>query len=115
MFSKLTEALRGARKAELMLMLALMAVLALALVTREDTVGATDLEKRLENALRNVEGAGNVQVVINEAEDGEIIGVLVVAEGAADISVKLDILSAVRTLMGVESKQIEIARMRGDP
>ena len=114
-FAKFTDELRGARRVELMVILALAAVLFLALLSydREDA-GTTDLETRLERALEAVKGAGDVRVMITENGDGGVVGVLVVAEGAGDISVRLDILYAVRTLMGIDSNQVEIAQMRGD-
>lgn len=112
MFAKFAEALRGARRVEIMAALAFMAALAMAVMSAGD--GDTELEKRLERALEAVKGAGEVQVMITTDSDGAVIGVLVVADGAEDISVRLDILHAVRTLMGVDSKQVEIARMRGN-
>jgi Flp pilus assembly pilin Flp len=114
-FAKLAEMLRGARRVELMVILALIAVLILASASYDRAdAGATALETRLERALEAVKGAGDVRVMITENGDGGVVGVLVVAEGAGDISVRLDIMYAVRTLMGIDADQVEIAQMRGD-
>ena len=114
-FVKISDMLRGARKAELFIVLALLAVLALAIVSsgRPKNEGTT-LEARLERTLEALDGAGDVRVMITEDADGGVTGVLVIAEGAGDISVRLDILQAVRTLMGIDANRIEIAQMRGD-
>lgn len=116
------------------------------------------LEKRLKAALAKVEGAGNVDVVINfessselvpatsediqsssSAEDDkytetrnekkgiatssggeavilredqpEVRGVIVVAQGAGDIGVRMNLLNAVKTLLNVEADKVEILKM----
>ena len=72
------------------------------------TQGATQLERRVAQALSQVEDAGRVRVLIGEGEDA---GVLVVAEGADDLSVALELAQAVKTLLGVENSRIQVLKM----
>lgn len=76
----------------------------------EDAYPPTQLEARLEAVLSRVEGAGRVKCMIRE-EEGVIAGVLIVAEGAKDISVRLCLQSAVCTLLGVENAKISVVEM----
>jgi hypothetical protein len=114
--SKLMDSLRGARKVEylaLILLIAL-AVLFWAQNRAPDTGASTELERRMESTLSRVAGAGDVRVMIAQAEDGSVTGVLIVAEGAEDIKVYLALADAAETLLGVDANDIEIARMRGN-
>lgn len=113
MFSKLTDALRGARKAELFVILAIAAILLLGLMKSSGDSQSGAMESRLSDTLEKIRGAGKVQVMINEDSQGNPVGILIVAEGAENISVRLEILKSVKTLMGVDADQIEITRMGG--
>lgn len=66
----------------------------------------TDAEKKLSSFLEQIEGAGNVNVLINYINDNKedgIASVIVVADGANNIAVKLDIFDAVRTALDVDA------------
>ena len=115
MFARFTDALRGARKSELLLILALLCAVTLIMYApRTDSGVVTGIERRMEHMLKKINGAGDVQVMITQNTSGETTGVLVVAEGASDIKVKLDILNAVKTLLCIDADKIEIIRMRGN-
>ncbi len=116
MLTKLMDGLRGARKVEYLalILLVALAVLFWAQNRAPETAASTDLERRLESTLSQVAGAGDVRVMIAQAEDGGVTGVLIVAEGADDMGVYLALAEAARTLLGVDAKSIEIARMRGN-
>lgn len=116
MLSKLKDGLRGARKVEYLalILLVALAVLFWAQNRTTDSGASTDLELRMESTLSQVAGAGDVKVMIAQAEDGRVTGVLIVAEGADDIGVYIALADAARTLLGVDAKDIEIARMRGN-
>ena len=94
--------------------------------TREDT-----LEGRLADALSQLEGAGSVEVVIyqeSRATDAsgatavfsalgastqqytQPSGVLVLAQGADDLRVRLEIARAVQALLGVPASNIEVLK-----
>jgi len=80
----------------------------------------TDLENRLSAILSKIEGAGNVSVMVtyqtdsvasasSEAEEGaEIKGVVIVADGAEDVRVRLDLIKAARTLLDVDADAIQV-------
>lgn len=61
-------------------------------------------EQRLSAALSSIEGAGKVEAMITEHKD-VVVGVIVIAEGADNITVRLKLLDAAATALGV-SKQI---------
>ncbi len=70
-----------------------------------------ELEDRLAGILSSIEGAGAVQVMIVRDEAGDITGAIVTARGAADISVRERLRSAVRTVLGIGMDQVEIFQM----
>ena len=115
--------LRGARHIEWVLLAAVLA--ALLLVTADapgaDVYESTSLERRMENVLSCIEGAGRVRVLVHSADaaafasqDGQAAGVLVVAEGAGNLKVNMELQRAVQALLGVEAEQIEILTMKED-
>lgn len=76
-----------------------------------DTPSNMDLEEsRLATVLSNIQGAGKVEVMISRNDD-IVTGVLVVAEGAKDISVLLKLLDATSTVMGVDKSIVEVYQM----
>ena len=115
------EKLRGVRPIEwVLLALLLAAAFLLTSAEPEDSVGSTALERRMESVLSMVEGAGRVRVLVNQAEtaaafsdqSAQAAGVLVVAEGAGDMKVNMELQRAVQALLGVEAGQIEILSMK---
>lgn len=85
---------------------------------------ATPLEQRLERVLSSVSGAGRVRVLVKESEaavaafgqspstaQAQVEGVLVVAEGAGDLRVSLELNRAVQALLGVDASAIEVLKM----
>ena len=112
----LKEKLRGARGLEWLLLLVAVCVAALALTRGGGDGGAakpTELEARLERVLSAVEGAGDVRAMVTE-EGGAVSGVVIVAAGAEDISVRLSLMQAARALLGIGLDQIEVIQMRRD-
>lgn len=77
---------------------------------KETADTSTPLELRLESVVGNIEGAGRVRAMIREDADG-IAGVLVVCEGAGDLTVRLRVQTAVCTLLGVENSRISVVEM----
>ncbi len=61
-------------------------------------------EQRLSAVLSSIDGAGTVEAMIT-SRDGDIVGVIVIAEGAESITVRLKLLDAAACALGV-SKQI---------
>lgn len=75
----------------------------------------TEIEYKLSNILSQIDGAGNVSVMVMtqnngeaENEDVNITSVIVVASGADDVNVKLNIIKAVQTLLKINSADIEV-------
>ena len=123
-FAALRRGFKGARGIEYLLIAVAVAVVGLTLMSgalpaQEDT--RTDLERRMERVLGDIDGAGDVRVMvaaeIDSAEKNPstqaVRGVLVVAEGAEDLRVYMEIQRAVHALLDVELSSIEIIGMRG--
>ena len=67
-------------------------------------------EIRLATVLSNIDGVGEVKTMITR-NGSEISGVLVIAEGAENISVMLKLLDATATVMGVDKSIVEVYQM----
>ena len=93
-------------------MLGALALLCLLLISgrRETDDVGTDTEKRMENVIRKMEGVGDCDVVIID-EHNQITGVLIVCEGAEDISVRIRVQNALGTLLGIENSKIGVVPM----
>lgn len=88
--------------------------------------GGTSLERRVEEVLGRIQGAGEVRVLINCGQEQalsawsmigvseparEITGVLIVAQGAGDPAVAARLARAVGTVLQVEQSAICIMHM----
>lgn len=69
----------------------------------------TEEEKRLCQILSAIEGVGKTSVVINS--EGENVGVVVVCEGANSLTIRSEIISAVRLATGATGENIVIYKM----
>lgn len=87
--------------------------------------GNFDEEKRLEDILSEIEGVGEVSVMMcltqnsryeeqsvfsnsEETDREKVAGVLVVADGASDAAVREKIVRATKAVLGVDSHKIEV-------
>lgn len=77
----------------------------------ETSSSMDDEEERLASILGGIEGAGRVETMITRRDD-EVVGVLVIAEGADDISVMLRLLEATTTAMGVDKHIVSVYTMK---
>lgn len=75
--------------------------------TQVSTVTQTEEETRLSNILSNIEGAGEVQTMITKS-DGQIVGVLVIADGAKNPMVRLRLLQASASALGISEDVISV-------
>ena len=100
--------------------------------TPAPTDGGRDaLEERLARVLSSMEGAGQVEVVIHYSvparqvsgwldgtsqveTQGEPIGVVVVAEGAGNVQVRLELARAVQTLLRLDADAVEVFKLGGE-
>ena len=74
--------------------------------TAVSTVMTTD-EQRLSAILSNIDGAGKVETMITKQGD-TVMGVLVIADGASDILVRVRLIEAAATALGVEKKVVNV-------
>lgn len=65
------------------------------------------LEARLAAVLSQIAGAGEVQVLVTE-EDGGICGVLIVADGAQELTVRTELMRAAMTALDVPASSVEV-------
>jgi hypothetical protein len=118
-------ALKGAKRMEWILLLAVAAALILVMTSRSAPEGGrTTLEARMEAVLSQVQGAGRVRVLVSEGEGDaqafsqenlqSVRGVVIVADGADDIRVALELSAAARALTGVDAERIQVQKMEGD-
>lgn len=99
----------------LLLALAAAIVLCLALGTMEaSTPSATSQEVRLSRVLSSMSGAGQVEVAVFYQDESTLpCGAVVVAQGADDVTVRLQLSRAVCTLLGLEPAQVEVFKLGG--
>lgn len=126
-FSRAFEFFRGARRIEWLILLA---AAVMVLVITSGNVSApqtqpegTELERRLASVLSSVEGAGRVKVLIYEKTaaqsaygaqgDVTVGGVVIVADGAKDVRVSLELQRAAKAFLGIELQDIEVLSMDG--
>lgn len=83
-------------------------------LTEGTSTARTDEEARLARVLSAMAGAGDVEVaVFYQEEDALPCGAVVVAQGADDVAVRLQLTRAVCTLLGLESSQVDVFKLGG--
>ncbi len=77
---------------------------------QETKVGITynDQETKLAYMLQNINGVGETEVLLTYDKSGDIVGVLVFAEGASDPAVRLQIKRALQTAIVMKNENIRI-------
>ena len=94
-------------------------LLCLVLGSMETSSTRSREEARLEQVLSAMEGAGTVEVMLyyEAASDGQTAtvpsGAVLVADGAADIAVRLRLTRAVTTLLGLDASRVEVFERKG--
>ena len=68
----------------------------------------TDMEKRLENLLRQMQGVGEVHTMITYRDDNRVEGIVIIADGGGDAVVVRNITEVVRALFDVDSHKIKV-------
>lgn len=71
-----------------------------------DGSSATE-EDRISRVLSSIAGAGQVNVAVYY-EDSLPCGAVVVADGAGDVAVEIQLVSAVKTLLGIGQERIAV-------
>lgn len=67
----------------------------------------TEEETRLSSVLSQIEGAGEVSAMITKSGE-EVLGVIVIASGAKDITVRLRLVDATATALGVDKNIVSV-------
>ena len=104
------ERLRSARKIEIFAAIVIVSLIALQGLNGWSAPESekSELELRLESILSRIDGAGQVDAMITQREDGGITGVVVLADGIADVQTYLNVQRAVQTLLDIDLAQIQI-------
>ena len=107
----------------LLVLLCCAAALVLLPLGEKSTAGMTEEEQRVSATLSKIAGAGDVRVSIYYAQEASAfgggsrtpVGAVIVAEGAGDIAVRLDLLRAAETLLGLDANQVDVFLMEEKP
>ena len=78
---------------------------------RENGTSTTNTENTQSEVVTVGDGGGSRALVLKEISP-KIRGVIVVAEGADDITVRLNLLNAVQTLLNVGPRQVDVYKMK---
>ncbi len=84
--------------------------LCIALCLMGGAFGETSEEERISRVLSQIEGAGTVEVAVSYAE-GLPSGAVVVAQGAKDVGVRLNLISAISSLLGIDQHRVAVYGM----
>lgn len=95
--------------------IALIFIIAISLIIYSSVATSKQTEKtfqnedelRLASILSSIDGAGEVETMISKSS-GEIVGVLVIADGASNPLVRLRLLQAASSALGVDSDVVSI-------
>ena len=77
-------------------------------MTENEDANATEMEKRLESILSQMQGIGEVHVMITYKQENQVEGVVVVAEGGEQGVIVQKITEVVRALFDVDSHKIKV-------
>ena len=95
--------------------IALIFIIAISLIIYSSVATSKQTEKtfqnedelRLASILSSIDGAGEVETMISKSS-GEIVGVLVIADGASKPLVRLRLLQAASSALGVDSDVVSV-------
>ena len=68
----------------------------------------SDMEKRLQSLLQQMQGVGEVHTMITYREDKQVEGIVIIADGGGDAVVVRNITEVVRALFSVDSHKIKV-------
>ena len=105
-------------KAVLWMAAALIAAVMCLALGGEKSGGASQEERRIAQVLSAIEGAGRVEVALYYAKERESTmgisqntqptGAVVVAQGAENLEVRLSLIRAIRTLLGLPESAVDV-------
>ncbi len=91
---------------------AMLFCVALCLMLGAQGEGASTEENRISRVLSAIDGAGTVDVAVYY-EESVPCGAVVVADGAGDVAVRLRLVSAVTTLLGIGQSRVAVYEREG--
>ena len=74
----------------------------------DSELNGTDMEKRLQNLLQQMQGVGEVHTMITYREDKQVEGIVIIADGGGDAVIVRNITEVVRALFDVDSHKIKV-------
>ena len=77
-------------------------------VADESNVAASEMEKRLSNILSQMQGIGNVSVMMTYQDESKVSGVVIVTENGQNPVVVKQITEVVRALFDVDAHKIKV-------
>lgn len=114
---KVAEYLKGNKNIIIIAALILILILAVALLNAgggDESASGDGLrsqeELKLMKILSEIDGVGEAEVMIT-SDDGSVVGVVIVCEGANNIMVKSDVLNVVSTALNVDKNNIAVYAM----
>lgn len=79
--------------------------------TRDNGTSTTD-SQNTQSEIVTINGSGGSSALVLKEKSPIVKGVIVVAKGADDITVKLNLLKAVQTILNVGSHQVDVYKMK---
>ena len=71
-----------------------------------------EMEHKICSVIQNIDGCGKAAVAISYDSDDNVIGVVVVAEGANDPIIRFKIVEVVVTLLDVDNNSVSVFRYK---
>jgi len=77
-------------------------------IYNESNENETDMEKRLQNLLGQMQGVGEVHTMITYRDDKQVEGIVIIADGGGDAVIVRNITEVVQALFDVDSHKIKV-------
>ncbi len=79
--------------------------------TAGNTYEMTETERRLCAILSEIDGVGEIEAYVSEDGEGNAVSVVLVFEGADSLSVRLDVMRAAASVLGISQNNVLIYKM----
>ena len=67
----------------------------------------SSVEQRLSQLMSMIDGAGQVDVLVTEGDSG-VVGVLIVADGAQELTIRTELMRAAMTALDIPAESVEV-------
>ncbi len=120
---KLLEAVKGVKNGVWLLLIAACVGVLLQPSASQSKAGMTEEEQRYSATLSRIAGAGEVRLSIAYPQASSSfgsgarrpVGAVIVAQGAASVAVRLELLRAAEALLGLSAQEVEVFAMEASP